>query len=195
MTEKPKDAAKTEFTAWVQAHMHILYGYALQRVSDPDVAEELVQETFLAALKNRKQFKQRSSERTWLVSILRYKLVDYIRRQKRLRREQTPLDSLEEPSPDCFNASGHWVEMPAEWTYNPAVIAENEEFWTIFQDCLSRLPKSIADVFILREMEQLRSNNVCKVLKISESNLWVRLHRARLQLRECLEKNWFSGRV
>ena len=191
---KKKDAPfqpdENRVSAWVDEHLPMLYGYALQRVRHPDIAEELVQETFLAALKNQEQFAQRSSESTWLVGILRHKILDHFR-----KRSDVTASSLEseDASISFFDAAGHWDRKPNAWSDDPAVLLENQEFWAVFKQCLGHLPEPLARAFVLREMEQCQSATVCQTLSISESNLWIRLHRARLRLRECLDHNWFTS--
>lgn len=187
MSKKQSKQGKLNVSRWVDEHLPILYGYALQRVRDSETAEELVQETFLAALKNLERFAERSSERTWLIGILRHKILDYFRQCSKSTQA-----GLEETS-QAFLSSGHWSKKPSEWSCDPSNLAENQEFWGVFEQCLGHLPDALAQAFVLREMEQYKAAVVCESLAISESNLWIRLHRARLRLRECLENNWFDG--
>ena len=188
--KKTSKTGKVDVTAWIDKHLPILYGYALQRVRQSDIAEELVQETFLAALKNKEQFARRSAEQTWLIGILRHKIVDHFR-----KRSEVAVSTLESEEQTCsfFDAAGHWSRKPNAWDGDPSELVESREFWQIFEQCLGHLPEALAQAFVLREMEQHKSASVCKTLAISESNLWIRLHRARLRLRECLDHNWFSG--
>lgn len=189
MSEKQSNQGKLKVSQWVDTHMPILYAYALKTVRDPETAEELVQETFLAALKNVDRFAERSSERTWLIGILRHKILDHYRQRPR----STQVD-CDEADP-AFFSSGHWSKKPSEWSCDPSTLAENQEFWAVFEQCLGHLPESLAQAFALREMEQYKAAAVCESLSISESNLWIRLHRARLRLRECLENNWFESEL
>lgn len=192
------DAQKAENTRtcpdvdhWVDEHADVLFRYAIQRVRRRDVAEELVQETFVSALGASKTFSGRSSERTWLVGILRHKIVDHIRRIHQTGRNGQP-NSEEVPVDRHFEKNGHWKNPVSDWRSDPVKILENRDFWAAFQNCFSALPDTLADAFALREMEDLASSDVCSSLGITESNLWVRLHRARVLLKECLEKNWFQ---
>jgi RNA polymerase sigma-70 factor (ECF subfamily) len=179
--------------AWVDRHGDGLYRYALLRVRDPDLAADLVQETFLHALRNRETFAGRASERTWLVSILRRKVVDQIRRKSRSRpvqeveREETILGRF-------FDERGFWKVRPARWGVRPDQEMERVEFWATFQGCLAQLPPTLADAFLLRELEGLSGDEVCDAIRITPANLWARLHRARLLLRQCLERRWFGRR-
>lgn len=178
---------------WVERHADVLFRYALQRVHRRDVAEELVQETFLAALRARRDFAGESSEQTWLVGILRHKIVDHIRRTARLRSARREL-SGGSAAEDCFRPDGRWKEAPSDWGSDPVTILSRQDFWSVFEKCFARLPPPLADTFVLRELEERPPSEVCESLEITSSNLWVRLHRARLLLKECLEKNWFEVR-
>jgi len=185
--------AEMRLIAWADKHLDALYGYALQRVRQSQTAEDLVQETFLAAIQNYRKFKGQSSEVTWLIGILRHKIADHFRRQAAVPgpKEQAEEDEKAEAR---FNDRGGWAPKPAAWEGDPAQLAEKEEFWDTLMNCLNALPEPLAHAFIMREMEEQDPDDVCQTLKISNSNLWVRLHRARLRLRDCLEFNWFSSK-
>ena len=177
--------------AWLDEHGDCLYGFALMRVRKPDVAEDLVQETLLAALRSKERFEGRSKIRTWLVGILKFKIADHFRK---LARETsfTDLNFLEDELNGKFK-NDFWIHErgPKEWRAVDATF-DREEFWTTFRGCVSKLPPRVADVFLLREMDDRSSREICDTLSISDSNLWVMLHRARMALRECLEMNWFG---
>lgn len=164
--------------------------YALARLRQPEVAEDLIQETFLAAFRARDQFAGRSSERTWLVGILKRKIVDHLRRRGR-EQPATDLTNSDQWTDALFDERGNWRKKPGQWP-DPSAAFEKEEFWTAFADCLRKLPERLASAFTLREVEELESQEVCKVLNVSANNLWVMLHRARLGLWRCLEVNWFG---
>ena len=184
------EAART----WVDEHGDCLYRYALTRVRKPEVAEDLVQETFLAAVRAFEKFGGRSSVRSWLCGILKHKIIDYFRKSAR----ETSFTDLEFFSDECsekFVSGGFWKheDGPREWRPDASELMERKEFWVALRDCLAKLPQRVGDVFSLREMENVASKEICEMLAISESNLWVMLHRARMALRECLEMNWFDG--
>jgi len=175
---------------WVEQHGDFLYRYALGRLGRPELAEDLVQETFLGALRGREQFKGASSERTWLVSILKRKIIDHLRRK---HREQPVTELGEDGCEDeLFDSGGHWKKGPRKWT-NPDAAMENAEFWQAFSQCLSGLPGRLAEAFSLREVDGLDSAEVCEALAVSAGNLSVMLHRARLRLWRCLGSNWFAN--
>jgi len=171
----------------VSRHAEALYSYALMRVQKKDLAEDMVQETLLAALKSWEKFAGDSSVRTWLIGILRHKILDFFRQHHDSERVDDETWRAE-----YFDRKRHWKDKMVNWKTNPATLVENNEFWKILQDCLKELSQVMAKAFVMRELEGLSSEQVCKHLEISQTNLWVRLHRARLQLRRCLEINWFA---
>jgi len=176
---------------WVDQHGDYLFGYALLRLRDPRTAEDMVQETFLAALQARDNFAGRSSERTWLVGILKHKILNHLCRNSRERPisdVESPVDRMEE----FFDDRGRLKATATEWATDPSRVFEQKEFWEVLQRCLSRLPVRLSEAFLLREMDELSSEEICNVLNVSVTNLRVMLHRARLRLRLCLELNWFG---
>lgn len=179
-------------TRWVDDHGDCLYRYALVRVRKPEVAEDLVQDALLAAVRAQDRFAGRSAERSWLVGILKNKIVDHYRK---LGRETnfTDLEFLSDELPQKFE-DGFWNHDlgPREWRPESDEVMHKGEFWQTMQSCLGKLPERVGNVFMLREMEDVSGKEICKMLGISESNLWVMLHRARMALRECLEMNWFD---
>jgi RNA polymerase sigma-70 factor (TIGR02943 family) len=172
---------------WPARYGDILYAYALKRLRRTHEAEEAVQETLLAALRNRGQFQQRSSPRTWLIGILRRKILDRLRTAARQAAETDPaeLDAW-------FDATDHWRKTPRDWG-DPAAFAQREDFWRVLRGCLDGLPSQMAAAFTLRTMDEVDAKEVCQELAISPNNLWVLLHRARLRLMSCLQSNWFDS--
>lgn len=187
--------AKTDPERWLEEHGDVLYRFALARVRDPALAEDLVQETFLAALKARERFAGESSERSWLVGILKHKVMDAFRKKYKDQLFVAEGD-VEETTGRAFDAHGHWDvrggHAPARWGSDATKAFEQAEFKTVLDDCLGKLPPKTAAAFSLREMDDLETGEICKVLNITATNLWVVLHRARTQLRRCLEVNWFQ---
>jgi len=176
---------------WVERYGDLLFRYAMARVRDRTTAEDLVQETFTAALGNRDRFSGTSSEQTWMVGILKNKIVDHYRRP-----ESSTLGEDAGEGPDrsdaLFDLQQRWKASHAEWTLDPESTYNRREFWEVFVSCIDRLPQGMADAFTLRELVGLRAREICKVLGIQPTNLWTRLHRARLRLRQCLETEWFD---
>lgn len=179
---------------WVESHGDCLYGYALARVRRPEVAEDLVQETLLAAVRQASRFAGRSSERSWLCGILKHKICDHFHKAGR----ETTFTDLESAQPDGeihFDAGGHWAQghAPANWPMEGESSLRRAEFRDALEAALAKLPPRIAQAFVLREIDNLPAREVCALLGVTETNLWVMLHRARLALRENLEAAYFLG--
>jgi RNA polymerase sigma-70 factor (ECF subfamily) len=192
-----KDVANSAIldpSAWVDRYGDYLFRYAMLRLRDRSAAEDLVQETFLAALSARGSFAGNSTESTWMVGILKHKIADHFRRRNR----EVPLgddDLREDRDPSSFDGSGHWTSGPTEWGGNPAELYRERKFLDQLTECLSGLPPHQAKAFTLREIEGAGTGEICKVLNVTETNLWVILHRARMQLRRCLETRWFHRKT
>lgn len=177
---------------WLAEYGDYLFRYAVSRLRDRAAAEDAVQETFLAALKARSTFSGRSAEKTWLVGILKHKIVDHIRKDS---REQTYEDAeqVDGRVDDFFDAKGHWKAGPPEWSVNPRKAFEQKEFWDVLQGCLAGLKGRHRTAFMLRELDGVSGEEICKTLGITSTNLWVILYRAREKLQTCLQENWFKA--
>lgn len=176
---------------WVDAHGDYLFRFALVRVRDRDAAEELVQDTLLAALTARRSFRGRCSERSWLTSILKRKVIDWLRAKVRLRATQEPLP--DKWADGLFTRGGKWKAKPDEWSTDaPGQALTRADFRDALAGCLDRLPVRLREAFVLRYVDERATAEVCEAVGASESNLWVMLHRARLRLWRCLSVNWFG---
>jgi RNA polymerase sigma-70 factor (ECF subfamily) len=176
---------------WLDQHGDALYRFAYGRVRDPELAADLVQETFLEGLRARATFARNSSVRTWLTSILKHKIVDAYRRSGRRPRAEEPPTS--EPTVErFFDRRGHWKSAPLPWDDDPGATLERGEFWDVLGGCVTKLPEHLADAFLAIEMGELGRDRVCERLRITPANLSTRLYRARLLLRHCLEHHWFT---
>lgn len=183
---------ESDFASRCNSHRGYLLRVAMLQLRDDDLAEDVVQDTLLAALQGATAFAGRASLKTWLTGILKHKIVDAIRRKTR----EPAFASLEEESQlDDFDAlfdeTGHWENPPAEWG-DPETELSRHQFFDIMQLCLEQLPANTARVFMMREVMELTSEEICKELAITSTNLWVILYRARMALRQCLEQNWFA---
>ena len=174
---------------WVDQYGDALFRFAYQRVGDADIAEDLVQETFLAAMRAKERFKGHSSEKTWLYSILKHKIIDHFR-QKKYHRSEMNIEDFAETTDKFFSDNGKWRVPPTSWDVNPVEAYEQKEFIDAFYQCLSEMPQRLAEAFVYREVDGLNTEEICKVLDITPSNCWVMLYRARLLLRRCIEINW-----
>jgi RNA polymerase sigma-70 factor (TIGR02943 family) len=175
-------------SAWVGQYGDCLYRYAMSRLRDSEAAEEVVQETFVAGLRHVEQYSGKGSERGWLMGILKRKIIDLVR--SRSRASSLTNDDGSDPSEALFDQSGRWRAEIRSAGYQPLDSLEREEFWKILRTCMDTLPARHADVFTLREMEDESTEEICKELEITPSNLWVILYRARLQLANCMKTRW-----
>ncbi len=190
------ERASSDPELWVSNYGDDLFRFASVRLRNVSAAEDLVQETFLAALKARDGFRGQSSEKNWLLGILKNKIADYFRQAA---REATPstsnefLESQEALLHLSDSASEHWTHgiTPKEWAA-PEMSLDRQEFWDTLQNCSAKLPKNIARVYAMRELDETGTDEICSRLNISPANLWVILHRARTGLRRCLEIHWFG---
>jgi len=177
---------------WVDLYGDYLYRYALMRLKDDYAAQDVVQETFMAGIKNLATFDGRVDTKYWLRGILRNKVVDYIRKAVREKpitdnEDEEILESL------LFKASGIPTMHPDPWKFDPTAEYDNKEFWKVFQSCLSKLKGPLRQVFTMKMLDDMDSDEVCRILDITPSNLWVLNHRARKQLKACLELNWITA--
>lgn len=178
------------FEDQVAAHQAYLLRFARLQLRNDAWAEDAVSETLLAALEKPQSFGGQSQLKTWLVGILKHKLVDQLRRHA---REATVLDGDDDADLDTqlFQADGHWREAPRDWG-DPEHHLGQRQFFEVLELCVERLPPTQGRVFMMREWLELSTDEICKELSITPTNLWVLLHRARLRLRECLQQRWFS---
>jgi RNA polymerase sigma-70 factor (ECF subfamily) len=176
-------------------HRSYLLRYARLQLRNDAWAEDAVSETLLAALSKPQAFANRSQLKTWLVGILKHKVVDCIRlRQREVCLDaETPSDGSDELDALAFKADGHFQSTPSDWG-NPEQDLNSAQFFAILEACTEKLPAVQGRVFLMREWLELPSEEICKELKLTQTNLYVQLHRARLRLRECLELNWFGNR-
>ena len=186
---------------WVDEHGDCLFRYAIVRLRDEALAEDCVQETLLSAIQSLDSYGGKSTERTWLIGILKHKIIDHFRKHSR----EVPLDpsetDLSEFDPlfereDEFQNHWHDSLSPRIWRRSPDEALQENEFFGVLQNCMSKLPERVASVFSLREMNGLDTDEICEILSLSPSNFWVMMHRARMALRRCIEINWFmKGKI
>ncbi|MEM6469038.1 MAG: sigma-70 family RNA polymerase sigma factor [Planctomycetota bacterium] len=166
---------------WVDRYGDALFAFAVARTDDPSLAEDLVQETFLAAIAAYEDFKGKSRVSTWLFAILKRKVIDHYRKQHRREKHDRVVGS-----------AGMGPINDAESSEDPSLVFQNQEFWKTFDSCVEKLPDRLAEVFILREINQTPPKEIRELLGINATNLSMRLHRCRQALRECLDRNWFD---
>jgi len=189
LLEKNMATYKLHPEIWVDQYADYLFNYAVARVSDAEIAKDLVQETFFAGLNSAKNYKGDAAERTWLIAILKRKVIDYYRKTNSRKgkaevrinynaNSDSEGDWLEEQVADPFSKDGnHFIE--------------NEELGMAIQECISKLPKKQSLVFNMKTIQGMSTEDICNELGINPSNLWVIIHRARTALMGCLNQNWF----
>lgn len=177
----------------IEAERPYLFRYALAQLRDRQAADEVVQETLLAALESRSSFAGKSAPRTWLTSILRFKLIDALRRQSREVLTESFEDTLDDSDIDAlFDASGHWQHAIREWS-GPEQELVAKQFWEVFERCSQVMPRRTAMAFVMREVIGMEIADICNNLGITATNCSVLLYRARMSLRECFEIRWLGG--
>ena len=184
---------ENHFQDELEAHRAYLLRYANLQLRNASVAEDAVQDTLVAALAGQQRFAGRSAVRTWLVGILKHKIVDAVRKQSREVVLACATEDRDTGEFDVlFRADGHWQELPADWG-NPEQSFGRKEFFEVLEVCLAKLPKRTGQAFMMREHLGTPTDEICKVLEITPTHCWVLLYRARMSLRECLQQKWFAG--
>lgn len=181
---------KNILTDWVKRYTRDLYAWASKKVPDLTVAEDLVQDTFLAAAEQFDSFRGDSSPKTWLMGILKNKIAEHYRK---VIRENTT-SGLEEAD-RFFNADGHWnlTQQPQSWAGDAENITDIPEFNKVLDACMEYLPQVMNACIRLKFIDDKKGEEICRELGISPANYWQLIHRAKLQLRHCLEKHWFKA--
>lgn len=175
---------------WIDLYGDYLYNYAFMRIDDKEMAKDLVQETFFSGLKGKDNFRREASEKTWLVSILKRKIIDNYRKINSAKgKKEVRVNFYSEG-----DKKGHWLEesVPSEWGNDTDRKIENKELKNVLDQCIKSLPEKYRIVFLLKTVQNYETEEICNEMDISPSNLWVIIHRARLQLRKCIEENWFK---
>jgi RNA polymerase sigma-70 factor (TIGR02943 family) len=174
---------------WVNKYSDELFRYTLVRINDTGLAEDIVQETFLSAWRARADFKAETSEKNWLYAICKNKIIDHFRKQT---NNISDLSIAEEHI--YFDGAAHWRNQttPKDWGLNYQQKIETKEFYSILDSCKKKLKDIQQTVFVMKYMEDMEAEKICRVLDITASNYWVLIHRCRLHLRSCLEKNWIN---
>jgi RNA polymerase sigma-70 factor (ECF subfamily) len=180
----------TDLANWVESYTKDLYHRALQKVSDKELAQDLVQDVFLAASEKITSFKGESSPKTWLFSILNHKIIDYYRRKI---HQHVPLE--EQINPDFFNNDGAWQthKRPIDWHQQESNLLDDDEFQNILKMCLEALPEKWNICVKLKFISDKKTEEICQDIGITTTNYWQIIHRAKLQLRDCVEKNWYKN--
>lgn len=189
LLEKKMVAYKLQPETWVDQYADYLFNYAVARVSDAEIAKDLVQETFYAGLNSAKNYKGDAAERTWLIAILKRKVIDYYRKINSKKGKAEVRVNYSAGS----DSEGDWLEeqVADPFSKDGDSSIENEELGLAIQECISKLPKKQSLVFKMKTIQGMSTEDICNELGINPSNLWVMIHRARTALMGCLNQNWF----
>lgn len=187
---------QTDPLTWLDRYGDLLYRTAIRRVGDEQTAEDLVQETLLSAWQARDTFNGQSAESTWLVAILKRKIIDHFRRSWR-QIDLSSDQNTDDPVVDFIDSgerAGHWNpdRAPGAWGENPETLLKDRQLKEALLHCVETLPKNLSIIYTLKEIDGFDSADICRDFSLTSSNLWVILHRARTRLRRCLEQSWFN---
>jgi RNA polymerase sigma-70 factor (ECF subfamily) len=181
---------------WVLRYGDFLFSVAFFKLSNKEAAEDLVQETFFSALKAKESFKNESSEKTWLTVILKNKIIDYYRKKEVFKHVTQYIQDTENSfNKSFFNENnGHWLDAatPLSWNVFADDKVISKDFDKVLNECIKKLPTKIVPVFIAKFLDNESSQFICKEFNITPSNYWVMMHRAKVIMRSCLEKNWIE---
>ena len=178
---------------WVDQYADYLFAYACLRIDDKELARDLVQDTFLGALERLDKFDRQCHEKTWLTAILKNKIFDVYRKKSSGLNRQILSDERAVVTDEFFDPeSGHWNDehCPASFAIEQTDALQNKEFQGVLQSCMKKLPPLWASVFTMKHMDDESSETICTELRLTSSNYWVIIHRSKVQLRSCLQKNW-----
>lgn len=186
------DLVKTELSDWVKRYTKDLYAWALEKTADRQLAEDLVQETFLAAAQSKGSFRGGSHPKTWLTGILKNKIAAYYRDS--LRKNITVPLSPDQPG-TFFTGDGKWLDnaIPQPWQGEPEHLTDIPAFNRVFHDCIENLSPAMNACIRLKFLDEKKGEQVCQELGLTATNYWQLIHRAKIHLRNCLEKNWFRA--
>lgn len=179
----------TDLIKWVETYTNDLYTWALHKVSDSEQAKDLVQDTFVVASEKLSTFKGKSSPKTWLFSILNHKIIDFYRKKVKQPTSVNPSDSM------FFDENKSWLseKAPKNWNEDETNLLDDNEFQNVLKKCLEDLPEKWNTCVKLKYLMNKNGDEICKDLNITASNFWQIVHRAKLQLRDCIETNWFQN--
>ncbi len=182
----------SDLNQWIEQYTADLYSWARYKVSDSELAKDLVQDTFLAATEKYEGFKSGSSPKTWLISILNHKIIDYYR-----KKVKQPVSKEIETFARFSENSGDWLEnrKPQNWQIDNKEehLLDDRDFQQVLKKCLDALPDKWGACVKLKYLSGKNGEEICNEIGITPSNFWQIVHRAKMQLRDCVEENWFNN--
>ena len=188
-------APSITISSWVETYSDKMYSWALYKTNSKETAEDLVQETFMIAFKSFEKFEGKSNPKTWLFGILNHKIADHFRKvyHQVVVNESDRNTGRDNFLDTFFDADGSWIkeQRPHSWPEDTHLL-DNTEFVKTLQACMNQLPENWSATIHLKYLEEKKGTQICQELQITATNLWQILHRAKLQLRKCLEIHWFK---
>lgn len=185
------------FERWVREHSTDLLRFARNRVKDPAVADDLVQQALVSAWETMDRFAGESSPRTWLFAILKHKLMDHYRRAYREgHRVSGDVPDSDDHDAMLFGPRGHWLPQHAP-AVDPVLFGEDddaERMHRALQHCLDALPDRWRSAIEMKYLMEKESAEIQESLGLSETNYWQQVHRAKLRLRACIEERIHPAR-
>ena len=191
-TDQPNNSDNKIVARWVTEYGDALFRFAYFRVGQREIAEDLVQETFIAALKSFDSFEGRSAPKTWLTSILKFKIIDHLRKVSRSVEAVADSATLHEEQKRNFSPDGDWIVRQQRWTREPDQAIEEQQLFQQIHSCLHALPHKLRSLLILRAIDDQDAAQISQDLEIAPAHIWVGLYRARVKVKECLDKKWFK---
>ncbi len=184
---------------WIDKYSDYFVSLTMLKISNKEIAQDIVQDTFLSALTNISSFREEASEKTWLLTILNNKIIDYYRKKDVLKNAAKYLNETADSFYTNFfkknnYSEAHWTteKMPINWMPEQEAKMNSVEFFSVFSVCLKKIPEKLKAIFIAKYIDEIDPKEICKENEISSSNYWTMIHRSKLIMRECLDKNWFN---
>ncbi len=175
---------------WIEKYTEEMLSWTMYKISDTETAKDIVQDTFLAVLKNMDTFKEESNPKTWIFSILKNKITDYYRKKYK-DPQKTDFENIN----TYFKENGEWIteKRPMDWHEEDKNLLDDTDFQKILNQCIDNLPSKWNALVKMKFLDEKETENICQELEISTTNMWQMMHRAKLKLRQCLEINWFKN--
>lgn len=181
---------KHQLSEWVELYTSELISWALFKISDEELAKDLVQDTFVAAAEKINDFRGESTPKTWLFSILNFKIIDVYR-----KKAKTPVTSETSTYSEFFDEDGNWFKSkrPQTWNDEDTHLLDDQEFQLVLKKCMDALPEKWSACMKFKYLMNKSGEDICQELDITPTNFWQIMHRAKLNLRDCIDKNWFTN--
>lgn len=182
-----------DISIWVNSYSDELYAWSYYKTKLREVAEDLVQDTFLTAFQNKDKFRAESSHKIWLFAILNNKISDYFRKNSKQKQSMTDDEDLNSLQ-NHFTSTGKWANPEsADFWHNDTELLDDEVFRSVLEKCLANLPRKWNDSLLYKYILEKSASEICQDLNISMSNYWQLIHRSKLNMKKCIERNYFKN--